>query len=225
MKHFYRLLYFCSTQWWIYDLPNISGSNFVGYSHVITIISTNGYFEKLERWDSPPARRSSNADHSSRGRLPTARTRMKSRGCWNPRIYRRCTSYQAASRHTARRLASRRDAFPDTLRWRVVTSRDKRQRGCYFQRRRRCQSDAARHGGREKGKKEPLYRDGGWRKRWRCRREKGRATVWVYDARKEIGRRYHRSHEFRQRPPVLSSFTLYSTISEMDSYIVNNSTK
>ena len=59
-----------------------------------------------------------------------------------------------APHDASRRLASSRVAFPDTLRWRVVTSRDKRQRGCYFQRTRRCQSDATQRRREGKGRKE-----------------------------------------------------------------------
>jgi len=59
-----------------------------------------------------------------------------------------------APHDASRRLASSRVAFPDTLRWRVVTSRDKRQRGCYFQRTRRCQSDATQRRRDGKGRKE-----------------------------------------------------------------------
>lgn len=112
-----------------------------------------------------PIRRVSNVTvaHSSCRSLPTARTRMKSRGCWNPRIYRCCTSYQpsAASRRTARRLASpriasRRVATRSLIRcvgasWRRVTNDNATVTS---KRTRRCQSDAMRNsGGQGKGRR------------------------------------------------------------------------
>jgi len=95
------------------------------------IMNMSRCFEKLERVSFILNQRFSNVviAHSSWRRLPTAWTRMKSRGCWNPRIYRCCTSYQpsAASRRTMRRVASRRLASHSLIRcvgasWRRVTN-------------------------------------------------------------------------------------------------------
>jgi hypothetical protein len=65
-----------------------------------------------------------------------------------------------AVRRINRARRRRRVAPPDTLRWRAVTSSDKRQRDCYFQRARRCQARRWCATGRRLGRDEGRRRVG-----------------------------------------------------------------
>lgn len=92
-------------------------------------------------------------------------------------VYRRINRVR---RRAAQRVASR---FPDTLRWRVVTSRDKRQRGCYL-RAARVMLSAWRYATRKR--EEERIVGCAWQREKATSEKKKGELERVYDARKEI---------------------------------------